>query len=67
MANWNTRLNEEFSQMMKGNGESITFTPEQIEESRKRYDNYEEVGKIESIVRQARALASNKPPVYLTF
>lgn len=67
MAEWNTRLNEKFLQMMKGNGESIKFTPEEIQESRERYDNFEKVGKIESRVREERALAANKPPVYLTF
>jgi len=67
MAEWNTRLNEKFLRMMKGNGESITFTPEEIQKSRERYNNFEKVGKIESKVRKERALAANKPPVYLTF
>ena len=67
MAEWNIRLNEKFLQMMKGNGESVTFTQEEIKESRERYNNFEKVGKIESRVRKERALAADKPPVYLTF
>jgi len=67
MAEWNTMLNEKFLRMMKGNGESIKFTPEEIQESRERYNNFEKVGKMESRVRKERALASNKPSVYITF
>jgi hypothetical protein len=67
MPEWNIRLNEKFLRMMKGTGESVTFTPEEITESRDRYNNFEKVGKIEAKVRKERALAANKPPVYLTF
>ena len=67
MAKWNELLNKKFLQMMKGNGESVTFTPEEVTESRERYNNFEKVGKTESRVRKERALAAKKPPVYLTF
>jgi len=67
MAEWNTRLNEKFLRMIKGNGESVKFTQEEIQESRERYNNFEKVGKTESRVREERALAASEPPVYLTF
>jgi hypothetical protein len=67
MAKWNERLNEKFLQIMKGNGESVTFTSEEVTASRERYNNFEKVGKTESRVRKERALAAKKPPVYLTF
>jgi len=53
--------------MIKGNGESVKFTQEEIQESRERYNNFEKVGKTESRVREERALAASEPPVYLTF
>jgi len=67
MAEWNAQLNKKFLQMMKGSGESITFTPEEIEKSKERYNNFEKIGNIEMKVREERALAAKKPPVYLTF
>jgi len=67
MAKWNVRLNEKFLKMMKGNGESIKFTPEEIEKSRERYNNFEKIGEFEKQVREERAAAAKRPPVRLTF
>jgi hypothetical protein len=67
MAEWNNRLKERLLLKMRGNGESVKFTPEEVEESRERYNNFEEVGKNESRVLKERALASGKPSVCLTF
>jgi len=67
MAKWNDRLNEKFLKMMKGSGESIKFTPEEIEKSRERYNNFEKIGEFEKQVREERAAAAKRPPVRLTF
>ncbi|MCL2174705.1 MAG: hypothetical protein FWB73_01550, partial [Treponema sp.] len=64
---WNDRLNEKFLKMMKGSGESIKFTPEEIEKSRERYNNFEKIGEFEKQVREERAAAAKRPPVRLTF
>jgi len=67
MAKWNIRLNEKFLQMMKGNGESVKFTQEEIEKSKERYNNFEKIGEFERQVREERAAAAKRPPVRLTF
>jgi len=62
------KVNEEFFEAIKGEGEPITFSREERAECRERYIKFStEESKIEARVRKERALAATKPDVYLSF
>jgi hypothetical protein len=68
MEELNDKLNNEFFEAVKGKGEPITFSQEELAECKERYIKLSEEGsKIEARVRKERALAATKPDVYLTF
>jgi len=61
-------VNEEFFEAVKGEGDPITFSPEERAECRERYIRFsKEESKIEARVRKERVLAAAKPDVYLSF
>jgi hypothetical protein len=64
----NARLNEEFFEAAKGEGEPITFTPEEYAKCREDYIKFsKEESEIESVIRKERILAASRPDVVLTF
>jgi hypothetical protein len=64
----NARLNEEFFEAAKGEGEPITFSPAEYAQCRQDYIKFnKEESKIESVIRKERIRAAAKPEVYLTF
>jgi len=64
----NARLNAEFFEAAKGEGEPITFSPEEYAKCRKEYIKFSnEESNIESVIRIEKARAAAKPDVYLTF
>ena len=68
MEELNAQLNAEFFEAAKGEGEPITFSPEEYAACRERYIKFsKEESRIESVIRIERARAAAKPDVYLTF
>ena len=68
MEKLNAKLNEEFFREAKGDGEPITFSPEEHEKCRESYIKFsEEESEIEKEIRKERVLAAKKPSVPLTF
>ena len=64
----NARLNEEFFEAAKGEGEPVTFSPEEYTACREDYIKFnKEESKIERVIRIERVRAAAKPDVYLTF
>jgi len=68
MEELNARLNADFFEAVRGEGEPIRFTPEEDAKCREEYIKFSmEESNIESVVRKGRALAMASPDVYLTF
>ena len=68
MEELNDRLNAEFFEAVRGEGEPIRFTPEEYAKCREGYIKFhKEESKIEREIREERARAATKPPVYITF
>ena len=59
--------NEELLEEIMADGNIVSFTSEQIAESRERYNNFGKTGKIEKMVRREQVFAAAQPDVYLTF
>jgi hypothetical protein len=67
MEELNAKLNEDFFETVRGEGEPIRFTPEEYAKCREDYIKFsKEESNIESVIRKGRALAAS-PDVYLTF
>jgi hypothetical protein len=68
MEELNDRLNAEFFEAVRGEGEPIRFTPEEHAKCRDEYIKFhKEESNIEREFREERARAAAKPPVYITF
>ena len=68
MEELNARLNAEFFEAAKGEGEPVVFSSEEYAKCREEYVKFnKEESKIESEIREERALAAARPDVYLTF
>jgi hypothetical protein len=61
-------LNAEFLEAIKGDGEPISFSPEEHQECIERYSKLcEEESRMEKVVRKERIRSASAPAVYLTF
>ena len=68
MEELNAKLNAEFFEAAKGDGDPISFSPEEYAECRADYIEFsKEESKIESVIREERVRAAAGPGVYLTF
>ena len=68
MEKLNAQLNAEFFEAAKGEGDPVTFSPEEHAKCREKYIKFsQEESKIESVIRRERVRAAAKPDVYLTF
>lgn len=63
----NDRTEAEFFEAVKGNGETIKFSPEDIKKNEEWCSKlYKEEGEMEAMVRKEKLLAASKPEWYLT-
>ena len=68
MEELNARLNAEFFEAAKGEGEPIGFSEEEHAKCMEEYIRFNrEESKIESVIREERIRAAAQPDVYLTF
>jgi hypothetical protein len=68
MEELNDKLNAEFFEAAKGEGEPIGFSDEEYTKCREEYIKFNnEESKIESVIRKERIRAAAQPDVYLTF
>jgi len=68
MEDLNTKLNAEFFEAAKGEGETIGFSEDAHAKCKQEYIKFNrEESKIESIIRKERIRAASQPDVYLTF
>jgi len=68
MEELNDNVNDEFLKAVKGEGDPITFSPEERAKCREKYIKFsKEESKIEAEVRMERVLAAATPDVYLSF
>jgi hypothetical protein len=62
----NAQLEAEFFEALKGEGEPVKFSPEEIKASEEWCRKlYKEEGKMEAMVRKERVLAAARPDLYL--